>query len=176
MEIQTERLLLRPWRDEDLAPLAAMQADPEVMADYGGPQSLEASRAKLERYRAANEALDYCRWAVADRSGAFLGYVGVMPIFPGHPREPGHEVGWRLVRRAWGEGYATEAARASLVDAFTRIRLPEVLSYTAPDNLRSQAVMARLSLTRRPELDFVQRLEDRDWPGLVWSASPETFR
>lgn len=175
MQITTERLALRPWRDEDLAPLGAMQTDPEVMADYGGPQPLEASRAKLDRYRAAFDAAGFCRWAVEARGGGFIGYVGVMPIFPGHPRAPGHEVGWRLVRAAWGQGYASEAARACLADVFGRIGLVEVLSYTAPDNLRCQAVMARLGLTRRPELDFVQQLDDRDWPGLVWSAGPDLF-
>jgi RimJ/RimL family protein N-acetyltransferase len=174
MQIQTERLLLRPWRADDLAPLAAMQADPEVMADYGGPQSRAASQAKLERYVAAFDAHGFTRWAV-EAGGVFIGYVGVMPIFPGHPRDPGYEIGWRLVRAAWGKGWATEAARASLADAFGRAGLEEVLSYTAPDNLRSQAVMGRLGLTRRPELDFVQRLEDRDWPGLVWSARREAF-
>lgn len=171
MQITTERLLLRPWRAEDLAALAAMQSDLEVMADYGGPQSLDASRAKLERYQAAFDALGCCRWAVEERGGDFIGYVGVMPVFPGHPRAPGFEVGWRLVRAAWGNGYATEAARASLADAFSRVGLAEVLSYTAPDNLRSQAVMGRLGLTRRPDLDF----EEKGWAGLVWSARPELF-
>lgn len=171
MRIETERLLLRPWREDDLDPLAAMQADAEVMADYGGIESREASRSKLERYRAAYEAEGFCRWVVQLKGGGLIGYVGVMPIFPGHPLEPGFEIGWRLVRAGWGRGYATEAARACLDDVFGRIGLSEVLSYTAPDNLRSQAVMARLRLTRRPELDFVQRLEDREWQGLVWSAA-----
>ncbi|MFC3076553.1 GNAT family N-acetyltransferase [Phenylobacterium terrae] len=171
MKITTERLILRPWCADDLAALADMQSDPEVMADYGGPQSLDASRAKLERYQAAFDALGYCRWAVDERGGGFIGYVGVMPVFPGHPRDPGFEVGWRLVRAASGKGYATEAARAALADAFGRVGLAEVLSYTAPDNLRSQAVMGRLGLTRRPELDF----EDNGWAGLVWSAAPELF-
>jgi RimJ/RimL family protein N-acetyltransferase len=170
MEIQTERLLLRPWREEDLAPLAALQADPEVMADYGGPQSLEASQAKIDRYRDAFDAFGFTRWAV-EAEGAFIGYVGVMPVFPGHPREPGYEVGWRLVRAAWGKGYATEAARASLLDVFRRAGLVEVLSYTAPDNRRSRAVMDRLGLTRRQELDF----EHQGWPGMVWSAAADSY-
>jgi RimJ/RimL family protein N-acetyltransferase len=174
MQIATERLVLLPWRADDLAALVEMQADPEVMADYGGPQGPDASAAKLKRYQAAYDALGFTRWTV-ETAGAFIGYVGVMPIFPGHPRDPGHEIGWRLVRAAWGRGYASEAARAALVDAFARVGLAEVLSYTAPDNLRSQAVMARLALTRRPELDFVQVLEGRDWIGRVWSAAPDRF-
>lgn len=171
MQIQTDRLVLRPWQEADRAPLAQMHLDPEVMADYRRLLDRRESDAKLDRYQGAIETLGYGRWAVEERGGGFIGYVGVMPVFPGHPRDPGFEVGWRLVRAAWGKGYATEAARASLADVFGRIGLAEVLSYTAPDNLRSQAVMARLGLTRRPELDF----EDKGWAGLVWSARPDQF-
>jgi RimJ/RimL family protein N-acetyltransferase len=170
MEIRTPRLILRPWREADRAPLAAMHADPEVMADYGGPLDRAASDGKLDRYQAAIETLGFGRWAVEGPGGGFLGYVGVMPVFPGHPRDPGHEIGWRLVRAAWGRGYASEAARAALHDVFERVGLDEVLSYTGPDNRRSQAVMARLALTRRPELDFTHGYDGRAWRGLVWSA------
>lgn len=175
MQIETERLRLRPWRETDRVPLAAMHADAEVMADYRRLVAATESDAKLDRYQNAIDTLGFGRWALEDRAGRFLGYVGVMPNLPDHPRAPGHEVGWRLVRAAWGRGYATEAARAALADVFTRVGLAEVVSYTAPDNLRSQAVMARLALTRRPELDFTQRLEDGDWRGLVWSATRRLF-
>jgi RimJ/RimL family protein N-acetyltransferase len=75
------------------------------------------------------------------------------------------------VRSAWGHGYATEAARAALNDAFTRVGLAEVVAYTAPDNLRSQAVMSRLQLERDPSRDFTADYDGvKAWRGLVWVA------
>ena len=146
-----------------------MNADPEVMADLGGPIGRAESDAKLVRFAAAYGRHGFCRWAI-ERDGGFLGYAGVMPSGPDHPLGPHHEIGWRLVRAAWGGGYATEAARAALDDALTRAGLREVLAYTAPDNHRSQAVMTRLGLKRDPSRDFntdTQRLGR--WQGLVWA-------
>jgi ribosomal-protein-alanine N-acetyltransferase len=67
---------------------------------------------------------------------------------------PGLEIGWRLVRDAWGQGYASEAARAALADIFAHTDADEVISFTLPTNTRSLAVMARLGLTRDPGRDF----------------------
>lgn len=115
----------------------------------------------------------FCRWAIETRDGDFLGYAGVMPPRDDHPLYPHCEVGWRLKRDAWGHGYATEAARAALDDVFTCIGLTEVVSFTAADNLRSQAVMARLNLTRDPSRDFTLHDERMgSWHGLVWVARP----
>jgi RimJ/RimL family protein N-acetyltransferase len=148
-----------------------MHADPEVMHDYGGPISRKESDAKLDRYSATYRQHGFCRWAVETHEGAFLGYAGVMPSRPGHPVGSHFEIGWRLVRRAWGHGYATEAARAALSDAFTRVGLTEVLAYTALDNLRSQAVMDRLQLRRDPSRDFTADYDTvKGWRGLVWVA------
>jgi RimJ/RimL family protein N-acetyltransferase len=150
-----------------------MHADPEVMLDYGGPISRMTSDAKLHRYMAAYRQHAFCRWAVENHEGAFLGYAGIMPSRPGHPIGSHIEIGWRLVRHAWGQGYATEAARAALDDAFTRIGVAEVIAYTAPDNLRSQAVMARLRLQRDPSRDFTADYDGVGaWRGLVWVGRP----
>jgi RimJ/RimL family protein N-acetyltransferase len=95
-----------------------------------------------------------------------------MPSFPGHPLGSHMEIGRRLIRRAWGRGYATEGARAALADAFDHVGLKEVLSYTGPDNLRSQAVMARLRLRRDPARDFTAHYDGfGTWHGLVWVSS-----
>jgi RimJ/RimL family protein N-acetyltransferase len=146
-----------------------MHADPEVMWDHqDGPLTEAESVAKLDRYRATYDQLGFCRWALEDRQGVFLGYVGVVPSRPSHPLGRHLEVGWRLTRRAWGSGYATEGARAALADIFARNLAQEVLSYTAPDNIRSQAVMARLGLKRGPSRDF----SSGGWQGLVWVAKP----
>jgi RimJ/RimL family protein N-acetyltransferase len=171
--IETPRIRLRCWRKADRDALAAMHADPEVMADQGGPLDREESDAKLLRYKAAFERYGFCRWAVETRGGVFLGYAGIMPGPADHPLGAHFEIGWRLVRHAWGYGYATEAAAAALKDAFARLGMTEVLAYTAPDNLRSQAVMARLHLQRDPLRDFFADYDQRHpWRGLVWVAHP----
>jgi len=91
-----------------------------------------------------------------------------------HPIGAHIEIGWRLVRQAWGHGYATEAARAALQDGFFRLRLDEVVAYTGPDNLRSQAVMTRLEMRRDPSRDFTAKYDTIEaWQGLVWVARSE---
>lgn len=171
--LETHRLRLRNWRESDREAFAALNAHPEVMADLGGPIDRAASDRKFDHYAAAYEARGYCRWLIEDHAGTFLGYTGVMPRNGDHPLGFHNEIGWRLTREAWGGGYATEAARAALDDVFTRIGLDEVLAYTRPDNLRSQAVMLRLDLQRDEARDFVIPLENvQHWTGLVWVARP----
>ena len=172
--IETARVRLRPWREPDRAPLAAMHSDADVMADYGGPLTRAESDAKFDRYAAAFAEHRFSRLVLETSSGQFLGCVGVMPIWPTHPVAPGVEIGWRLVRSAWGYGYASEGAKAALCDGFVRHGWDEVLSYTAPDNLRSQAVMARLGLDREQHRDFVANYDTiAAWTGLVWVARPD---
>jgi len=154
MIIETPRLRLRPWRAADRDAFAAMNSDPHVTRDLGGPLSRAASDAKLDRYASAFNQHGLCRWLIEDGERHFLGYAGVMPVDGRHPLGLHFDIGWRLIHRAWGHGYATEAARAALQDAFGRAGLTEVLSYTAPDNARSQRVMQRLGLLRDPSRDF----------------------
>ena len=151
-----------------------MNADPEVMSDLGGPIGRAASDEKLDRYRAGFETHGFSRWAVEDGQGQFLGYAGICHRDRAdHPLGPHNEIGWRFVREAWGFGYATEAARAALDDVFARFKLPEVVSYTAPENQRSRAVMGRLGLQRDPSRDFTDDQSDGgSWSGLVWVARP----
>jgi RimJ/RimL family protein N-acetyltransferase len=171
MLIETTRLRLRVWRTTDRDAFAALNSDAEVMADEGGPIDRASSDAKLDRYAMAFERYGFGRWVVEDHAGAFLGYAGVMPSPSEHPLGEHFEIGWRLIRMAWGYGYATEAARAALDDAVGRAGLAEVLAYTAADNLRSQAVMERLHLRRDPARDFTaDYAHQKGWRGLVWVA------
>jgi RimJ/RimL family protein N-acetyltransferase len=167
--LRTARLTLRPWREEDRTAFAALNADPEVTWDMGGPLSRAQSDAKFDRYVATFERHGFSRLAI-EQSRVFVGYAGVMPSTRDHPLGPHAEIGWRLVRDAWGKGFASEAARATLEDAFHRVGLPEVLAYTSADNARSQAVMARLGLRRDPSRDFDAAYGDTLWHGLVWVA------
>lgn len=170
--LRTARLTLRRWRETDRDAFAALNADPAVTRDFGGPLCRSQSDAKFDRYVATFERQGYCRWAVENSQQLLLGYAGVMPSPPDHPLGPHAEIGWRLARSAWGQGFATEAAGAALLDIFTRIGLDEVLAYTACDNARSQAVMRRLGLQRQPARDFSHVYGDRPWHGLVWAARP----
>ena len=172
MMLKTTRLTLRAWRDNDRDVFAAMNADRTVMADLGGPLDRTESDTKFDRYVAAFERDGFSRWAIEDSMGRFLGYAGVLHSGPGHPLGIHDEIGWRLVREAWGHGYATEAARAALQDVFSRVGLREVVSYTSADNTRSCAVMERLGLERDAARDFSAPYGKVMWRGLVWVARP----
>jgi RimJ/RimL family protein N-acetyltransferase len=170
--IETERLILRPWRDADREPFAAMSVDPDVMETLGGVLTRQGADAYIDKHQAHIERLGFGRWAVELRSGGeFIGAVGLAPIWPGLPLPTGYEMGWRLARHAWGFGYATEAAAAAIQDGFQRGGLAEIYAFTSAPNLRSQAVMARLGLGRAPELDFLHPdlpEDDPTRPYLVW--------
>ncbi|MFD5543928.1 GNAT family N-acetyltransferase [Streptomyces sp. NPDC127079] len=153
-ELRTERLVLRPWRDADLGPWAAMNADPEVREHLGDVLTREQSDASVTRFRAEFDRRGYGWWAVEVRAtGEFIGFAGLDDVEDDLPFA-GVEIGWRLARPAWGHGYATEAALAVLAHGFGALALPEILAVTTAGNLRSQAVMRRIGMTRDPAGDF----------------------
>ena len=153
--LRTPRLLLRPWRDADREPFAAMNADPEVMEHYPASLTRAESDALVERIRAGFRQHGYGLWAIeVVDGGEFIGYTGLAPAsFESH-FTPAVEIGWRLARPAWGHGYATEAARAALAFGFDQAGLREIVSFTSVDNLRSRAVMRRIGMTYDPVDDF----------------------
>jgi ribosomal-protein-alanine N-acetyltransferase len=154
-EIRTERLLLRGWRAADREPFAALNADREVMRHF--PSTL--SRAESDRLVAAIaegwERHGLGLWAVEVASeGRFIGFVGLSrPSFKADFL-PAVEVGWRLARDAWGQGYATEAAAAAVAFCFETLGLAEIVSFTVPGNERSRRVMDRLGMTHQAADDF----------------------
>ncbi|MER6364403.1 GNAT family N-acetyltransferase [Kitasatospora sp. NPDC001527] len=153
-DLHTGRLLLRRWRDSDLEPWAAMNADPEVREHLGDLLTREQSDASVARFEAAFDRRGYGWSAVEVRAtGEFIGFVGLDEVDGGLPFT-GVEIGWRLARTAWGHGYATEAARAVLAHGFDALGLPEILAVTTASNLRSQAVMRRIGMTTDPADDF----------------------
>ncbi|WP_030603183.1 GNAT family N-acetyltransferase [Streptomyces achromogenes] len=153
-ELHTDRLLLRRWRDSDLEPWAAMNADPEVREHLGDLLSRDRSDASVAQYQADFDRRGYGWWAVEVRgTGEFIGFAGLDPVDDGMPFT-GVEIGWRLARSAWGQGYATEAARAVLAYGFDTLGLPEILAVTTSTNHRSQAVMRRIGMIRDPADDF----------------------
>jgi RimJ/RimL family protein N-acetyltransferase len=153
--LRTPRLLLRAWRDEDLEPFAALNADPVVMEFFPKPLDRTESDAAVARIRDHFAAHGYGFWAVEVPGVAdFIGFVGLaVPRFEAH-FTPCVEIGWRLARAYWGRGYATEAACAALDIGFRDLALKEIVSFTVPANLRSRAVMERIGMTRSPDDDF----------------------
>jgi RimJ/RimL family protein N-acetyltransferase len=153
--LSTERLILRPWRESDLEPFAAMNADPEVMRFFPRTLDRAGSDALAARISGFLDEHGWGLWAAEVKDGAaFIGFIGLQPpAFEAH-FTPAVEVGWRLDRRHWGRGYAPEGAAAALDHAFGPLGLGEVVSMTIPANLPSQRVMQKLGLTRDPADDF----------------------
>lgn len=153
--LRTPRLLLRPWRDTDLAPFAALNADPEVRRWFAGTLTREDSDAQAARHQKHITTHGFGFWAVeAPGTAAFIGLVGLQHVTFAAPFAPAVEIGWRLARAYWGMGYATEAARAALAHAFGPLGLSEVVSFAVPGNLASRRVMERIGMTHDPDGDF----------------------
>ena len=149
MELMTPRLVLRQWRDSDLPLFAALNADPRAMACFPAPLSREASDAMVQRCSGLIAERGWGFWAVALRENdAFIGMTGLHIPAAQLPCSPCVEIGWRLAFDYWGQGYAQEAAQAALQAGFTHLQLPEIVSFTALQNTRSSALMARLGMRR----------------------------
>ena len=153
-ELRTPRLLLRAWREQDREPFAAMNADPRVMRWFPSVQDRATSDAGVDRFAALHAERGYTGWAVevveSERGPApFVGFFGLVPPSFEPPFTHAHalvEVGWRLATPWWGLGIATEAAAASVRFGFEEAGLDEILSFTVPPNLASQAVMQRIGM------------------------------
>lgn len=146
----TERLVLRRWRDSDIEPFAALNADPEVMEFFADRQDAAASADFVARIGTSFTERGYGLWALERRdTGEFIGFAGLWTLPDGSPAPGGVEVGWRLARSAWGHGFATEAARASLADGIRRLDVSEIWSWAVEANVGSIAVMRRLGMTQR---------------------------
>ncbi len=152
--IGTERLLLRPWRDADGPEFVRVTNTPAVMAHLGGVREPYDGRVLAAGQQALQAEHGCCFWIVERRAdGALLGFCGLEPDGVG-PFDGDIEIGWRLRADAWGQGYALEAARASLAWGWANLRVPRIHAMTVPANLRSRRLMERLGMARRPELDF----------------------
>jgi RimJ/RimL family protein N-acetyltransferase len=153
--IETERLLLRPWRASDRAPFAALNADPLVMEWFPAPLSRAESDEMAERIEDRMiEQGGWGLWAVEVPAVAdFIGFVGLNPA-EATLGYPAIEVGWRLAAEHWGHGYAPEAARASLAHGFDSLKLGEIVSFTSTANLKSRRVMEKIGMTRDSADDF----------------------
>jgi RimJ/RimL family protein N-acetyltransferase len=169
--LTTQRLILRPWRETDRGEFARLNDDPAVMEFMPRRLSRDESDATAAGIQAAIERRGWGFWAVevkgdagaaarsaaggaAAHAGAFIGFVGLsVPSFTAH-FTPCVEIGWRLAKEHWGNGYASEAAVACLRFGFEKLKLQQIVAFTVPLNKRSIGVMKRLRMSRDPADDF----------------------
>jgi len=174
---ETERLILRDWREEDWPEFWAGTNTPAVMQYLGGvmdPDVMAAARARLEDYQSRH---GHTFWAVERREdGAILGFCGLKRCTDEAGPFGEMEVGWRLREDAWGKGYAKEAATASLDLAFERFGAAQVFALTVKGNTASWGLMLRLGMEPRPELDFpASHWSDDLGPVIVHAITLETW-
>ncbi len=147
IEHETERLRLLTWQARHVAPFAAMGADPEVMRHFPALQTPQQAAASIDFWRAQFDAHGWSNWAVELKAtGEFIGFIGLSIPRRQFPFSPCVEIGWRLARRHWHRGYATEGARGCLRVGFETLGLPEIVSFTALQNTPSRAVMERIGM------------------------------
>jgi RimJ/RimL family protein N-acetyltransferase len=163
--LRTPRLLLRDWREADLAACAEMTADPEVMRFFPGTRTRAESDAWVERTRAHLAREGFGLLAVeAPGVADFIGFVGLSRVPDWMPCPGSVEAVWTLAAPFWRRGYATEAAKAAMADGFTRLGLGEIVAFTAAVNLPSQGVMRALGMTHDPADDFDHPRVPREHP------------
>ncbi len=153
--LRTERLILRPWREEDLEPFAEINADPEVMRHFPKTLTREESAGLADHASELFRRHGFGPWAMEIPDVApFIGFTGLaVPNFSA-PFMPCVEVAWRIAREHWGQGYATEAARVAVEFGFEKSGLEEIVSFTVVDNRASRRVMEKIGMTHDPVEDF----------------------
>ena len=173
--IETERLLLRNWRDSDLETWIEMNQNPDVMRFFPKLMTREEATATKIRVQTFLDEHEYGFWAVEVKGhDPFIGFVGLNDPQLGIEAMPGVEIGWKLHTRGWGQGYATEAASRALSFGLQELQIPEIISFTSPLNKPSIKVMERIGLYRRSDLDFEHPRVDEGHvlrPHLVYSSS-----
>lgn len=177
--IETPRLILRDWREGDIAPFTRHTNTEPVMRWLGGVKSEAEIRAVVEdRLMRWQAERGFTFWAVERKAdAALLGFCGLkIADTPGSPIEGRHEIGWRLREDVWGQGYAKEGAAASLDFAFEKLSAPEVVAITFIQNEASWGLMERLGMTRRPDLDYDDERFPELNPTIIYSIRPEEWR
>lgn len=153
--IETDRLILRNWREEDRPAFFEMNADPEVMRFFERTRSRAEADAVLDRFVREIDRDGYGFWAMELREiGQVIGFTGLRDIGFDASFTPALEIGWRLLTAHWGKGYASEAARASLAYGFEQLGLAEIVSFAVRENWPSRRVMERIGMRREPQYDF----------------------
>lgn len=181
--IKTNRLILRQWQESDLAPFAALNADPRVREFFPGLQSREESDHSVNLVSDHIARCGWGFWAVSlIETGEFIGFIGLEDVYFQAHFTPAVEIGWRLAFDHWGMGYATEGAKAALKYGFETLRLDQIVSFTTISNVRSRHVMEKIGMHHNTQDDFdhpkltkghplrkhvLYRMTSHDWFGLT---------
>lgn len=152
--LTTARLILRPWRAADRAPLAAITGDPHAMRYFTITRTPAQSDAWMARTQLHFDRHGFGIWAAERPGSGLIGFVGLSTIPPNLPVFPGVELVWMLGAAWWGQGYAAEAARAAAADGFARLGLREILAFTAAVNTPSRRVMEKIGMRADPAASF----------------------
>lgn len=164
--IETERLILRRWKEEDRKPFAEMNGNPNVMKYFPSTLSTEESSAFVDRINSEFEETGYGLYAVETKdTGEFIGYVGFHRFTFDAPFSPNWEIGWRISDKFWHKGYATEAATACINYAREKKMCNTLYSFTAVPNIPSENVMKRIGMSyemtfMHPKLPHSHRLKE----------------
>ncbi|WP_237386204.1 GNAT family N-acetyltransferase [Xenorhabdus sp. Sc-CR9] len=150
VELETERLFLRAWKEEDREPFFRLNSNPEVMEFFPDTLTKEQSNVFVDNIIRKFETQDgWGLWAIElKQGGEFIGFVGLNIPNIEFPFSPFVEIGWRLDKPFWGKGYACEAARRILDFAFTETELEEIVAFTTVSNYRSEIIMKKLGMVR----------------------------
>jgi ribosomal-protein-alanine N-acetyltransferase len=155
LPLTTARLVLRRWRPADREPFQALNADPRVREFFPSvltPKETDQGIARIEQHFDRHGFGLYAAELIETET--FIGFVGLnVPTFEA-PFMPTVEIGWRFAHHCWGQGLATEGARAVVHHAFETLRLPGLVSFTTTANLRSRRVMERIGMVHDPAGDF----------------------
>ncbi|AVX26259.1 GNAT family acetyltransferase [Pseudomonas syringae pv. atrofaciens] len=147
LKLDSARLRMRQWRDDDLPAFARMSADPRVMRHFPKPLSHLESAAMIGRLRGHFAELGFGLWALERKdTSEFIGFTGLHVVGFKAPFTPAVEIGWRLAYDHWGLGFASEAAWTALGCGFERLELKEIVSFTAVNNQPSQKVMQAIGM------------------------------
>lgn len=145
--IETERLNLRQWQQDDYAEFAKLTSNAEVMKYFPSTLTTKQSDKGVERCKSSIKDKGFGFWAAElKQSNEFIGFIGISDPGDGYPFSPCIEIGWRLAQRFWGKGYASEGAKASLEFAFNKLGLNEIISMTPVLNINSKKVMQRIGM------------------------------
>ena len=157
--LETERLILRLWREADAHDYYEINQDPRVLEFLGGPLTMKQV---TDFFSVANDRYEkqgFTLWAVElKESSVLIGFIGLDLVRLDIHFTPAVEIAWRLGSQYWGNGYATEGARAALAYGFKSCGLKEIVSFTVPANHRSLRVMEKIGLHRDVSGDFAHPL------------------